>query len=295
MTKKIIKNDTTRRFIKDYLLIILGVFLLAYSVVAFFQPQNMVIGGVSGLAVIIADYSVRWLGFEIPLWLTNLTFNIPLFIVGAFTLKGESIVKSAFATLFFTLALFLVQYLPVPANDIFLATIFGGVVAGGGVGLVLRALATTGGTTLAGSILHNTMFKHISVAKLIFAIDATIVVVGLVAFGPVAAMYAIAAIYVCTKVTETVLEGMHFAKAAFVISEKSETIADHVLIHLDRGATELKGRGMYTKQDKNVLICVVSTKELIKLKQLVSEIDANAFVIVADVREVLGEGFKPHS
>ena len=295
MIKDFIKGQLTLRIIKDYLIIILGVFLLAYSVVAFFQPQNMVIGGVSGLAVIIADYSVRWLGWEIPLWLTNLAFNIPLFVIGAFTLKGESIVKSAFATFFFTLALFLVQFLPVPANDIVLATVFGGVVSGVGVGLVLRAMATTGGTTLAGAIVHNSLLKHVSVARVIFFIDGSIVVIGLVAFGPVAAMYAIAAIYVSTKVMEAVLEGMHFAKAAFVISEKSETIAEHVMANLDRGVTELKGRGMYTKHDKNVLICVVSTKELIKLKQLVSEIDAGAFVIVADVREVLGEGFKPHS
>ncbi|MCL2378477.1 MAG: YitT family protein [Defluviitaleaceae bacterium] len=295
MINKILKSDQTMRYIKDYLIIILGVFLLAYSVVAFFQPQNMVTGGVSGLGVIIADYSTRWLGWEIPIWLTNLVFNIPLFIIGAFTLKGESIVKSAFATLFFTLALFLVQFLPVPENDIVLATVFGGVVSGVGVGLVLRALATTGGTTLAGAIVHNSLVKHVSVAKIIFIIDSAIVVIGLVAFGPVATMYAISAIYVSTKVMEAVLEGMHFAKAAFVISEKSETIAEHVMSHLDRGVTELRGRGMYTKHDKNVLICVVSTKELIKLKQLVSDIDENAFVIVADVREVLGEGFKPHS
>ena len=197
--------------------------------------------------------------------------------------------------MFFSLALFVVQFVPVPANDVVLATVFGGVVAGVGVGLVLRALATTGGTTMAGAILHNTLFKHVSVAKLIFAFDATIVVIGLVAFGPMAAMYAIAAIYVSTKATEAVLEGLNFAKAAFVISEKSEAIAAHVMTHLERGVTELKGRGMYTKHDKNVLICVVSAKELIKLKQWVSEIDANAFVIVADVREVLGEGFKPHT
>jgi len=295
MIRQFLVNDKIGRYLKDYLLIIIGVFLLAYSIVAFFQPHNMVTGGVSGLAVIIADYSVRWLGWEIPLWLTNLTFNIPLFVIGVFTLKGESIVKSAFATLFFTVALFLVQFLPVPENDIVLATVFGGVVAGVGLGLVLRALATTGGTTLAGAILHDSLFKHISVAKLIFILDGAIIIVGLVAFGPVAAMYAIAAIYVSTKVMEAVLEGMHFAKAAFIISEESEIIADHVMANLERGVTELKGRGMYTKHDKNVLICVVSAKELIKLKQLVSEIDANAFVIVADVREVFGEGFKPHS
>jgi len=296
MVKKILKSEQTARYIKDYLIIILGVFLLAYSVVAFFQPQNMVIGGVSGLAVIIADYSYRLIDWEIPLWLTNLVFNVPLFAIGAFTLKGESIVKSAFATFFFTLALFLVQFLPIPAaDDIVLATVFGGIISGAGVGLVLRAMATTGGTTLAGAIVHNSLLKHVSVAKVIFFIDGSIVIIGLVAFGPVAAMYAIAAIYVSTKVMEAVMEGMHFAKAAFVISEQSETIADHVMANLDRGVTELKGRGMYTKHDKNVLICVVSTKELIKLKQLVSEIDASAFVIVADVREVLGEGFKPHS
>ena len=287
-------GEQLRRYAKDYLLIIVGVFLLAYAVVAFFQPHYMVTGGVSGLAVIIADYSYRWLGWEIPLWLTNLTFNVPLFIIGAFILKGESIVKSAFATAFFTAALFFVQFLPVPDNDIVLATVFGGVVAGVGVGLVLRALATTGGTTLAGAILHNALFKHISVAKLIFVVDGLIVILGLVAFGPVATMYAIAAIYVSTKAMEAVLEGMNFAKAAFIISEESETIAHHVMANLERGATELKGRGMFTKQDKNVLICVVNSKELIKLKQLVSDIDASAFVIVADVREVLGEGFKPH-
>ena len=295
MIKHFFTSNKTGRYIKDYLLIMLGVFLLAYAVVAFFQPQNMVIGGVSGLAVIIADYSARWFGWTIPLWLTNLTFNIPLFVVGALVLKGESIVKSAFATVFFSLALFLAQFLPVPANDIVLATVFGGIVAGVGVGLVLRTLASTGGTTLAGLILHKSLFKHISVAKIILVLDGTIVIIGLMAFGPVAAMYAIAAIYICTKAMEAVLEGMNFAKAAFVISEKSETIAEHVMAHIDRGVTELKGRGMYTKHDKNVLICVVSTKELIQLKQLVSEIDANAFVIVADVREVLGKGFKPHS
>lgn len=288
-----LKSERTSKFIKDYLLIILGDFLLAYAVVAFFQPQNMVTGGVSGLAIIIADYSAR-IWREIPVWLTNLAFNIPLFAIGAFILKGESIVKSAFAAVFLSFAFFVVQFLPTPPNDIILATIFGGVTGGVGVGLVLRAMATTGGSTLAGAILHNSLFKHISVAKLIFILDSLIILVGLLVFGPIASMYAIASIYISTKVMEAVLEGMHFAKAAFIISEQSETIAKHVVANLDRSATELKGRGMYTKQDKNVLICVVNSKELIVLKQLVSEIDATAFVIVADVREVLGEGFKPH-
>ena len=294
MINQFLKSERTRRYAKDYSLIIIGDILLAYSVVAFFQPHNMVTGGVSGLAVVIADYSAR-LGWEVPMWLTVLAFNIPLFILGGFALKGESIVKSAFGALFLSVAFYFVTYFPVPANDIMLATIFGGVVAGVGVGLVLRTLATTGGSTLAGAILHNTLFKHVSVAKLIFAIDAVIVLIGWVVFGPMAAMYAIASIYIATKVMEAVLEGMHFAKAAFIISEKTESIANEVIAKLDRGATELRGRGMYSGQDKNVLICVVSTKESIILKQLVSEIDAAAFVIVADVREVLGEGFKPHS
>jgi len=271
----------------------LGDFLLAYAVVAFFQPQNMVTGGVSGLAIIIAYYSGQ-LWREIPVWATNLVFNVPLFTIGIFVLKGESVIKTAFATVFLSVAFFFVEYLPAPPNDIVLATIFGGICSGVGIGLVIRASATTGGTTLAGSILNNSLFKHVSVARLIFVLDAVVIVLGFLVFGPMASLYAIASIYVATKVMEAVLEGMHFAKAAFIISEKTETIAQHVMDNLERGATELKGRGMFTRQDKNVLICVVSTKESVRLKQLVSEIDASAFVIVADVREVLGEGFKPH-
>ncbi|MCL2571190.1 MAG: YitT family protein [Defluviitaleaceae bacterium] len=290
---RFLRSEKTRKFIKDYSLIILGDFLLAYAVVAFFQPHNMVTGGVSGLGIIIAYHSANW-WFEIPVWVTNLAFNIPLFIIGGFILKGESVIKSAFAAVFLSAAFFFVEFLPAPPNDIILSVIFGGLCAGIGVGLVLRSMATTGGSTLAGSILHNSLFKHISVARLIFYIDGAIILVGFVVFGPVASLYAIASIYISTKVMEAVLEGMHFAKAAFIISEQSEAIAQHVIAKLDRGATELKGRGMYTKQDKNVLICVVNTKELITLKRLVSEVDTTAFVIVADVREVLGEGFKPH-
>ena len=293
MLVQFFKQEDTRRYAKDYLLIMLGDILLAYAVVAFFQPHNMVTGGVSGLGIIIADYSAR-LGREVPIWLTVLAFNIPLFVFGGFALKGESVVKSIFGALFLSASFYFVPFLPVPANDIVLATIFGGIVGGVGVGLVLRALASTGGSTLAGMILHNTLLKHVSLARIIFAIDAVIVLAGWVVFGPMASMYAIASIYISTKVMEAVLEGMHFAKAAFIISEKTETIAGEVIAKLDRGATELKGRGMYTKQDKNMLICVVNTKESIVLKQLVSEIDETAFVIVADVREVLGEGFKPH-
>jgi len=293
MLRKFFKNPRTKKYIKDYTLIIIGDFLLAYAIVAFFQPYNMVTGGISGLAIIVAYYSTQW-WVEIPVWVSNLAFNIPLFILGGIILKGESIIKSAFAAVFLSAALFIVQFIPPVPGDIVLSTIFGGVIAGFGVGLVLKAMATTGGTTLAGAILHKTFFKHISVARLIFACDAIVIVIGLLVFGPAATMYAIAAIYVCTKVMEATMEGMHFAKAAFIISEKSETIAQHVLANLNRGATELKGRGMYTKQDKNVLICVVSTKESVRLKELVSEIDASAFVIMTDVREVLGEGFKPH-
>ena len=293
MIKQFFQNQRTRKIIIDYLLIILGDFILAYAIVAFFQPHLMVTGGVSGLGIIIAYYSAQ-LWYEIPLWITNLAFNIPLFIIGAIVLKGESIIKSAFGALFLTVALYVVQYFPMPPSDIVLATIFGGAVSGIGVALVLMTLATTGGSTLAGMILHNTLFKHFSVAKVIFCIDAIIIIIGFVVFGPVPSLYAIASIYIGTKVMEAVLEGMHFSKAAFIISEETEAIAEQVMAQLNRGATELRGRGMYTKQDKNVLLCVVNTKELIKLKQLVREIDTTAFVIVADVREVLGEGFKPH-
>ncbi|NLP45724.1 MAG: YitT family protein, partial [Epulopiscium sp.] len=127
-----------------------------------------------------------------------------------------------------------------------------------------------------------------------FMIDAIIIGAGLFIFGGEKTMYAIIAVYITAKMMDGILEGINFSKAAFIISKYSNDIAEELMKNLDRGVTSLFGQGMYTKQDREVLLCVVSKKQIAKLKEIVRDMDNHAFVIVADVREVLGEGFIEH-
>ena len=283
------------RTLRDYCMIAAGTFLLAYAVVGFWQPATLVTGGLSGITIIIAYYSYI-AGFEIPLWFSNLVLNIPLFAIGYKTIPKRYFFRSIFAYLVLVLSLFLANYIPAPIpatdTDMLLAAVFGAVIAGVGIGLVFRACATTGGSTLVANILQRNVFRQFSVAKVLFVIDTTIIISGFLVFGPISAMYAVIAVFVSTKVTDAMVDGINFSKAAFIISKESEPIADAIMQNMERGCTLLPSTGMFTKQPGTVLLCVVSAKEVITLKQLVYSLDEHAFVIMADVREVLGEGFK---
>jgi uncharacterized membrane-anchored protein YitT (DUF2179 family) len=285
----------TRKWqLRDYLFIIAGTYLMAFAVVVFWQPHHLVTGGVSGLAIIIEDYTGR-LGFAVPLWASNLMLNIPLFLLGFKTMGRTFFTRSLFTMVLFSLAMQNLTYLPPIPGDILLGSLFGGVFSGIGVALIVRAMSSTGGTVLLAAILHNSFLKHVSIGKLIFACDFFVILAGLVAFGPESAMYASIGVFVSAKVTDAVLEGFNFAKAAYIISDESEAIAAEIIKRLDRGATEISARGMYTKERRGMLMCIISARELVQLKQLVYEQDKNAFMIVAEVREVLGEGFTAHS
>jgi uncharacterized membrane-anchored protein YitT (DUF2179 family) len=287
-------TQTRKVIIRDYLLLIGGVYLMAFAIVCFWQPHSLVTGGISGLSIIIEDYSSR-MGLTVPLWVSNLVLNIPLILLGFRTMGKKFIMRTAFATALLSLAMYHLTYMPEITSDVLLGSLFGGVICGFGVGLIVRALASTGGTTLAAIILHNSLIKHVSVGKLLFGCDFIIIIAGLLAFGPESAMYAVVGVFVSTKITDAVLEGFSFAKAAYIISDKSEAIAEAVMKQLHRGATEISARGMFTKELRPMLMCVVSGRELIQLKQVVYAQDKHAFIIVADVREVLGEGFTAHS
>lgn len=286
-----LQKDRVRKWLMDCVCLLLGDILLALAIVVFWEPQRLVTGGVSGIAIIVADYSGR-AGREIPIWLTNLALNVPLFLLGMRKMGREFLIKTAFATFFLSVALYLAAFIPPLEGDVMLAALFGGVLSGIGMGLVFRVSATTGGSDMAASILQRHVFRHYSIAKILFVVDSLIIAAGLLVFGPVAAMYAVVAVFVSSKVTDALLEGLSFAKAAFIISDKAEVIAELVMSRMERGATSLKGQGMFTRKEKNVLLCVVSAKELVILKGIVHTVDEQAFVIVADVREVLGEGFK---
>ncbi len=274
----------------DYFYIMMGTTLLAMSINMFYEPLELVIGGVTGLAIVVKVLTGGWIEGGVPIYITNIVINIPLFI-GAIIIKGRDFgARSLFATFYLSFALFYTQQIPTLTSDILLGCIFGGILSGAGLGLVFSALSTTGGTDLMASLIQH-FVRHMTVARIMFIIDGLIVAIGLFVFGPEKAMYAIVSIYISVQVIDNILEGINFSKAAFIISKHNEEIAQQILEILDRGVTGLEGEGKYTNKPREVLLCVVSKREIVKLKEIVRDIDLSAFVIVADVREVVGEGF----
>lgn len=275
---------------QQYLMIVLGTILMAIAVNVIFDPMNMVTGGVTGIAIVIKYWTSAMFEGGVPLWLSNLAINIPLFI-GAIMLKGRKYVeKTIFGTISFTIALYVVPSFPIGSEDMLLGCIFGGVLMGAGLGLVFANNASTGGTDLLGAIMQ-VKIKHYSVAQLLLVIDSTIVILGAVVFGVNKALYAVIAVYITSTVMDSILEGLKFAKIAYIISDDYEKIANEILTKVDRGVTGIQATGMYSNNEKKMLFCVVTKKEIVKLVDTVAQIDPSAFVIVSDAREVMGEGF----
>lgn len=274
---------------KDIAYILAGTFLMSLGVNFAFDPMGLVCGGVTGLAIVVKYLTgLIWEG-GIPVWLSNLLFNGPLFAVALLKKGKKYIAKTMFATVMLSVWIYLVPIYQL-FDDYLLATLFGGVMTGAGIGMVLARMATTGGTDLLSALIHDKI-KHFTIPQLLAVTDGVIVVLGAVVFGIENAMYAICVVYICAKISDGMLEGLKFAKMAHIISDKAEEIAEIILTDVDRGATGVKVQGMYSKEEKKMLICVVTKKEMVELIDIVHKIDPAAFVIVNDVHEVRGEGF----
>ena len=270
--------------IVDYLMIIVGASIMGFAIKNLYDPINLVTGGVSGIAIIMKSVA------GIPLWLTNTLCNIPLFLA-AWKMKGWTFIKRTFtATAALSLSLYVIPEMPFLMDDLFLTSLFGGIVSGLGVGLVFLFQATTGGTDMLAALLQK-LFRHYSIAHIMQVLDAMVVLLGAAVFGIRYALYALIAIYTVSKVSDGFLEGLHFSKQAYVISDRYEEIAQAVMNKMERGVTAVDAVGMYSGENKKMLFCVVSKKEIVTLREIVKGIDRKAFLIVSDVREVFGEGF----
>ncbi len=270
----------------EFVWVTFGVALTALGLNLFLIPNKIAAGGVSGIAIIF-HYLIGS-----PVGLTMLALNIPLFVMGIYRLGLTFGFRSLYGTLSLSVVVdLLAPFLPVPTQDLLLAAIFGGVLTGLGLGLVFRFRGTTGGTDLAAAVLRT--YTGVNIGQLLFLVDATVVLAaGLLFQSWELMLYALITIFITAWVIDLVQEGFSYAKAFFVISSRIEIIAGKILRELGRGATALKGRGLYTGTDREVLLTVVNRSEVSRLKEIVYETDPNAFVILADVREVLGEGFK---
>lgn len=272
----------------EFLGVTTGVFLLALGLDLFLVPNKIAPGGVSGIATIL-HYLLG-----VPVGMTMLALNVPLFLSGIYRLGLKFGFRSLYGTI--SLSLFvdgLAPYLPVATRDPLLAGVFGGALVGLGLGIVFRYRGTTGGTDLAAAILRT--YTGANVGQLLFLVDGLVVLAaGFMFHSWELAMYALITIFITAWLVDLVQEGISYTKAFWIISEESDRIARSVIKDLNRGATALKGRGMYTGRPREVLLVVVNRAEVTRLKDLVYEIDPQAFIILADVHEVLGEGFKQY-
>lgn len=275
---------------KNSLIVILGSMLMALGINFFYEPMRLVTGGVSGFAIIVKGLSRNVIDGGIPVWLTNLVINIFLF-AGSYRILGKTFLRNTIlGTLVFTGCLYIVPIVDLAKGDLLLASIFGSVLSGAGLGLIFSAGCSSGGTDLLGAALQKYL-RHYSVAQMLMIVDGMIVLAGAFVFGIDAALYAVIAVFITTKVMDAILEGLKFAKLALIITDKDKDISNAILYEMGRGVTLLPAKGGYSNNDKNVLLCAVDKKEIVRLMDIVDKNDPKAFMIVTDAREVLGEGF----
>ena len=276
-----------------WVMIVVGTGLMSLGIKCIFDPAGLVTGGFTGIAIIVKGITEALVPGGIPLWLTNLMLNVPVFLV-ALKVKGKGFIgRTAVATFLLSAWLYVLPEIDLVAGDYTLASVYGGVITGVGMGMIFIAKATTGGTDMVAALIQSRL-RHYSIAQIMQVLDGIIVVFGLYLFGIQRALYAIVAIFIVSKVSDALMEGFKFSKAVFIITDRSDEVAQTIMEQLNRGVTGLNATGMYSGSPKCMLYCVVSRKEIVGLKQLILDIDPAAFVIVTDAREVLGEGFQEY-
>ncbi|MQN00536.1 MAG: YitT family protein [bacterium LCO1.1] len=282
-----------KKHVRDFFIILLGTTLVSIAVKYILDPAGLDTGGVSGLAIVVKSLTGRYFHHPIPLWVSNLVFNIPIFL---FALKVDgikSIIRTTigFAIMTVELAVF-PEFTPI-SDNIFLTSLFGGVLFGFGTGIILLARATTGGTDMLGNSLSH-IFRHIPVGVLIQILDGSIVLLGLFAFNIENTLYAFISVYVMGKIIDKVVDRGKKAKIALIISKECDAISKDILVELDRGVTSIDGTGEYSGKGRKILACVCSNRDVPQIKDIVKERDKKAFFIVGNVSEAMGEGFVEH-
>ena len=284
------EHFSPRKLIRIAIFIVLGSLVYALSYVWCFDPNQIAFGGVTGLAQIL-----HRLVPAIPVGGAIIVMNIPLFLLG-WKFIGGSLLMFSLAAMFLSSVLIdlLTPLYDWPAMDPLLACIFGGVLLGGSLGAIFLQGATTGGTDLAARLLKLKL-QWLPMGKLLLAIDLCVVALTAVVFRALdTALYGIIALYISTLAMDGVLYGLDNAKVAYIISDREREISDAIFSVLNRGVTVLHGEGAYTGVPKRVLMCAFKQREIAAIKAAVKEIDPDAFLIVCDAHDVLGEGFRPY-
>ena len=284
------KIKELKSLIRSALLIVAGSALFALSFNIFLQPAHINAGGVSGIGQLLSHIC----GFgSVALW--SFILNIPLFLLGLRSIGRGFFFGSLAGMLLSSLFLSLTEAIPAPELEPLMRAVFGGAGTGAGLGLVFLAGASTGGSDIAARLLRPVL-PELPIGRLMLLIDIVVVALTGLVFGDLSrALYSAVCLYVCSIVIDSIIYGFDYSSMAIIVSEHYDEIGKAINSRLDRGVTVLEGRGFYTGQEKNVLLSAMKKRQAAELKALVSEIDPDAFIILSDAHQVLGDGFKRYN
>ncbi len=271
----------------DILFYIVGCCIYSAAVIIFTEPNHISPGGVTGIALIL-DYL-----FGLPTGLMVLLINIPLIIAGFIVFGGRFIINTAIATAILSVSLEGMRYIVSPYyTDGILASLFGGIMMGAGLSLVLLRGATTGGTDITAKLI-NKRFRFVSMGRIILFMDFVIVVASAIVYKNFqSALYSIVSLYASSRVIDSLLYGTDKGKLMHIITTKPDEISSAVFSVLGRGVTHVNATGGYTGEGRSLLLCAVRPSEVAALQGIVKKTDENAFMVISDAGEILGEGFK---
>lgn len=267
----------------SYLQILVGCFFGAAAYPLFLTPNSIAPGGVTGIATILNHL------FQLPVGTVSLALNIPLFLIGYKAMGRIFVFRSLVATVLFSVLIDLLPFRPMTMDPL-LATLYGGVLLGAGLGLIMRGGATTGGSDMVARMV-NKKLSFISTGAFLFIIDCVVVLAAGILIGTSEALYALINIFLSAKIMDAVIIGFTGNKACYIISDKWEVITKRIFSELDRGVTQLVSRGGYTGTERLTLLCVISRSEIMTLKRIISEEDERAFIIIVEAHETIGDGF----
>ena len=280
------KKEKVMNFVKGYIGMVFGCVFYSLSIVLFLEPCGIVAGGVAGLSTLI-----HLLNEKIPIGLVTIAINIPIFLLGLKYTGWKFILKCLLTVVVLGVSTDLLAYLPQMTTDHILASLYGGVLQGIGIGLFIRFEFSSGGTELLGRVISKWV-KILSIPVCVGICDALIVIAGAIALQTAEnILYALIVVFVSTKISELILVGFEKAKLCIIVTNKGKEIAKTLIEKSPRGVTMLEGEGMYRHEERDVLLTCVKNRQLTQLKRIVHDIDDKAFVIINDSVEVRGKGF----
>ncbi len=290
MNKKYENTDTICMsvfvFFYELILIVIGCLMAAFGTAEFLLPNQLSSGGFAGIATIV------YYLFKVQMGTTILILNIPLFILGYLKLGKGFVIKTVIATILYSKFIDIFENFSVFTNDRLLSCLYGGILIGIGLALVLKANASTGGTDLIAYIVQE--YKNdIKMSNIIMFVDIFVVLANIITFREIEiGLYSAIAIFIVGKMLDIVFEGINFSKLIYIISDKSEEIIENINLEANKGATALYGQGSFSKQNKMIIMCVTKRRGVEKIKKITKKIDSKSFIIITDAREVYGLGFK---